>query len=598
MFMGSIYILFWISVDWEQFISMKYLVNALSFIIIGLGMIVAYFEENNKIQKHNEYNYKSAVESSSDGIWEYDVLNQSLKLPKAAMEILRIREDVVSLQLRKLEKFIHRDDADRFKSSFGKNELDKLIYYRQEFRIKIAEDNYKSYLFTGKIITNNSNKPSRIVGFTSDITEEKIKAEIMYKSAYFDKTTSLPNWNYVEQQLLKDMKEHNYFTILSIKLLGFKNRILVNGEDSGKDLLNKVIENIKKHLSKEEVLARVDQDKFICVLYYSEYNEVKITVDKILEGINNSKVISNYQYDLKAVMGISIYPNDAEEYINVFNNANLAMQKSIEERKDHKFYEESIVQEMKNKNEIKDMLQKAIDKQEFKVFYQLQKAGDESRFVGGESLIRWTNPEKGIISPGEFIPIAEETGQIIDIGEIVLKEACYTGKTLHMAGYKNFYVAVNISPVQLRDDNFYRIVKRILSKSEFSANHLILEMSEKVFDGSMKNQMQTLEAIKNLGVKIAVDDYGRGTVPFNYLLNSPIDILKIDKSFVFGMMGSPKKINLIEALVSIGKKLGYIVVVQGIETEEQLEVIKKLNCDWMQGFLFSKPEQSINGKLV
>jgi EAL domain-containing protein (putative c-di-GMP-specific phosphodiesterase class I) len=232
------------------------------------------------------------------------------------------------------------------------------------------------------------------------------------------------------------------------------------------------------------------------------------------------------------------------------------------------------------------------------VFYQLQKAGDESRFVGGEALIRWTNPEKGAISPGKFIPIAEETGQIIDIGEIVLKEACYTGKTLHMDGYKNFYVAVNISPVQLRDDNFYRTVKKILSKSEFSADHLILEMSEKVFDGSMKNQMQTLEAIKNLGVKIAVDDYGKGAVPFNYLLNSPIDILKIDKSFVFGMMGSPKKISLIESLISLGKKLGYIVVVQGIETEEQLAVIKKLNCDWMQGFLFSKPEQSIDGKLV
>ncbi|SHH44219.1 EAL domain-containing protein [Clostridium grantii] len=596
--MGIIYILFWLIQDFDQYSSLKYLMNSISFILIGLGMIIAYFEKSNKEFKEMENNYRVAMESSSDGIWEYNVLNQIVKLPKLALEIMGLNEERLYYKLKKIETYIHKDDIQKFKTSFEKNSLDKTKYYKEQFRIKIKDNEYKYFSLNGKIITNDSDKAMKIIGFVSDITEEKAKEEIIYNAAYIDKTTLLPNSNYIEQEILSENKENTDFSILYIKLLKFENKIQMNGSGSGEDLLNKVIENIKRYLSNKDILARVHEDSFICVLYTSEVSEVKNTADKISRSINNSKIISNYQCDLESVIGIDIFHNDGAEYMDVVKNANLAMEKSLEEKRDYTFYDNSIIEDMEKKNEMINLIQKGIDKQEFKVFYQLQKAGDGSRFIGGEALVRWNSPEKGMISPGQFIPIAEETGQIIDIGEIVLKEACYTGKSLSQSGYKKFYVSVNISAAQLRDENFYKTVKKILSKSDFQPEHLILEMSENIFNGSMKKEMKTLEVLRNMGVKIAVDDFGKGAVSFDYLLNSPIDILKIDKSFVFGMMGSPKKISMIESMISIGKKLGFTVVVQGIETEEQFAIIEKLNCDWMQGFLFSKPEQKIDGKLV
>lgn len=598
MFLGVVYIIFGINHGWEQYFYLQYLLNAVIFILIGLGMTISYFEEIKIQSTISENNFRTALEASKGGLWQYDILNYIISLPKEMVEIMGLGNKETSVKLRELKQYIHKDDLEKFKSSFNISMLGNLKYYNEEFRIKIQSDEYKYFLFKGKILLNGSGKPVKIVGINTDITERKDKEEDMYNLAYYDKGTLLPNANYFEKEFFKTINNRKYFSVFSIGLIGLENIIDALGHGSGDEFLKTVISNTRKHIPEGGIIVRFEENRFLGVVYNNNYKRLKIISNKILDNINESKIITNNQFNVKPVIGISLFPQDGKDPMQVAENANLAMHKSLEEGKDYKFFNHLIKEDMENKIQLKKLLYEAVEKEEFKVFYQLQIDGNINQFIGVEALVRWNHPERGVITPGQFIPIAEETGLIVNIGEIVLREACYTGKRLHDKGRKSFCVSVNISPIQLGNDNFDKIVKEILRKTEFDPNYLILEMSENVFVESMEEYKKTLAILRNIGVKIAIDDFGKGAVPLSFLLNNPIDILKIDRSFVFGMLECPKKVALIDSMIGIAKKLNLKVVVQGIETEEQLNVIEKLGCDSMQGYLFSKPGVNIERHLV
>ncbi|GAA0179526.1 hypothetical protein SH2C18_23770 [Clostridium sediminicola] len=598
MLLGVLYIFFGTHEVWQEYYALQYLLNAIIFILIGLGMIISYFEEVKIQLSISEHSFKVALEALNGGLWECNLLTQTISLPKDILELIGFDNKETSIKVKKLKEFIYKGDLEKFEFSLKTNKLSKLKYYKEEFRIKSQGIENKYFLFNGKVILNKNGKPIKISGFVTDITERKEKEENRYNLAYYDQATLLPNRNYFEQEFFENIDKEKYFTIFSIGIIGFKNVINDLQENRQHELLKGIIDIIKEILPTDSVIDRYQENEFVCVIYNNNYKKLDKIINKILDNINNSRTIINNGFKVKPVIGISLFPHDGSNPEEIAKNATLAMHKSLEEGKKYKFFDHTIKDDLITKLELQDLLYKAVEKKEFQVFYQLQMNSSGNSFMGAEALVRWNNAEKGMISPGQFIPIAETNGLIVDIGEFVLWEACFTGKRLHQRGHKSFCVSVNISLIQLRDNNFDKLVKSILKKTGFNPNCLILEMSERVFLESMEECIKTLEILRSIGIRIAIDDFGKGAVPLSYLLSIPIDILKIDKSFMLGLTKGSKKIAIIDSMIGIAKKLNLLVAVQGIETEEQMSIIQKLDCDIMQGFLFSKPGVSIDNKMI
>jgi len=296
-------------------------------------------------------------------------------------------------------------------------------------------------------------------------------------------------------------------------------------------------------------------------------------------------------------IGISSYPQDGINYKEIIKNADIAMHKAKETKNTYKFFDNFMDEEIQKKIYLEEMLYEAVEKNQFVAYYQLQKSISKNKFTGAESLVRWIHPQKGLICPGEFIPLAEETGLIVDIGEIVLRQSCYKAKELHNNGHNDFSISVNISDIQLRSGDFVEFVKDILSETGLDPNCLILEITESMVMKSLEENINILNNLRKLGIRIALDDFGTGYSSLNYLLNLPIDILKIDKSFIDGITESDKKKSILASIISIAKKIDLSVVVEGVETEQQLDILIDLKCDKIQGYLFSKPDPKIEKKI-
>ncbi|GEM_PF-1929016 len=430
---------------------------------------------------------------------------------------------------------------------------------------------------------------------TAEESSKNIQEQI-YKLSYFNQITNLPNRLCFENKLFESANNMENLAVLVIGLNGCNEISDTLGADSLYNILRTIGENIKKVLSSEELLAQLEVEQFAVMVKHNDICKIKRISDEILYSIKEAMNINNYKFHLQGNIGISLYPHDDVKCKEILKNADIAMKKAKESGEAYKFYNSIMEDEIKERIYLKRALYEAVEKKEFAVYYQLQRDIVNDRFIGAEALVRWINPQRGIITPNKFIPLAEETGLIIDIGKMVLRQACFEAKELHDNGCKDFVVSVNISDIQLRDESFVEFVKRLLDEIGYNPEHLILEITESVFMKSVEENTRILESLRRLGISIALDDFGTGYSSLNYLLNLPIDIIKIDKSFIDGITESGKKESILVSILSIAKEMHLSVIIEGVETEEQLDILKRLNCDKIQGFLFSKPAPRIELK--
>lgn len=426
------------------------------------------------------------------------------------------------------------------------------------------------------------------------IFKVKENAEII---SYTDILTGLPNRGKLTKSftsLVKETTSHNCkLALLLIDIDNFKNINDTLGHPTGDEIIKTIAQTLSTKNSKDIIVTRFGGDEFtILMSNVNKIIDVAEFSEEILKLFHNPFHIDDNDINITISMGISIFPDDAQIFDKLLMNADVAMYKVKKNGKNaYQFFNKSLNEELIRKVWIENGLREAIDKNELKVFYQPIVNLKTNKILNCEALLRWITPDQGIISPSEFIPIAEETGQINLIGKWVLRTACETVKkwndTLQLTD--NIVVSVNLSPVQLRQKNIVDLISNVLEETKLDPKFLVLEITEGIFIDYFDEAVKIIEEIRDLGIKISLDDFGTGFSSLSYLKHLPINILKIDKSFIKDLNINQREKVILKSIISLAQKLDLNVVVEGVEDINQLKFIKSCNCDKVQGFLFSKP---------
>jgi diguanylate cyclase (GGDEF)-like protein len=414
---------------------------------------------------------------------------------------------------------------------------------------------------------------------------EKSQEKILHQSRH-DELTNLPNRSYFYQQVREQLsasKDYEINAIFFIDIDKFKGINDSFGHEVGDLLLQAITKRLKENLPQNSISSRIGGDEFIIFIPNIKSNKFAEDVaKKVISNIKKPYSINGKELIITLSIGISFYPIDGTDIDLLINNADLAMYNVKNRGKnDFEFYDLN----MRNKLS-KEMLIKALEEEELELYYQPKVNGVTGDITGMESLLRWNHPEKGFISPAEFIPLAEETGSIIAIGEWVLKKACEQTRRWNQMTNSSLVVAVNISNIQFGKVDFIEMVKRALKESKLNPKYLELEITESIAVNNEEEVINKLILLKELGVSVAIDDFGTGYSSLSYLQKLPIDTLKIDKVFVDDIV---KDDTIAKMIIDMAQNLDISVIAEGVESEDQLNQLLKLGCGSIQGYLFSRP---------
>lgn len=415
--------------------------------------------------------------------------------------------------------------------------------------------------------------------------------------AYHDVLTELPNRILFEDRLTQALvlAERNRQTlgVLFLSLDRFKKVHDTLGRATGDKLLQKVAERLRSSALKGETVARFEGDEFALLLTQmggTEGEDVVEVIFQINESLSLPFIIDDRELFITASIGISLYPDDGTDAAALLKNADAALYLAREQGgNNYQFYTADMNAKAMKRLTLENSLRRALERSEFKVYYQPMLDINTGRIVGMEALLRWHHPELGFVEPSEFIPLAEDTGMIIPIGEWSLRTACAQNKAWHDAGFAPLTLAVNLSARQFQQLNLTEVVVRILQETGLKPDDLELELTESSIMKNAESAVRTLGELKALGVKIAIDDFGTGYSSLGYLKHLPIDTLKIDRSFVCDATTDPDDAALVMTIIMLAHNLRLKVIAEGVETEEQRKFLHLLRCDKWQGYLFSRP---------
>ncbi|HEX5363076.1 MAG TPA: EAL domain-containing protein [Gallionella sp.] len=433
------------------------------------------------------------------------------------------------------------------------------------------------------------------IAIYSDITVRKQEEEQIQFLANHDVLTSLPNrtllTDRLEQALAFAERNKNKVAVLFIDLDHFKNINDSLGHDVGDNLLRQAALRISACFRRTDTIARLGGDEFVAVLpEISSDNEVISLVEKMLHAFGEKFMVNEHQLSITPSIGISLFPDDGLKPVTLLRNADIAMYRAkAQGRNTLQFYRPEMTAHATERLQLEMQLRQAIDNGELFLHYQPQVDLNSGDMIGMESLIRWKHPQQGMISPARFIPIAEESGLILEIGTWVLREACMQGRIWQKQGYKVVPIAVNVSGVQFKRGQITEIVHNILDETGFDPHLLDLEITESVLMASGEASLDIMNSLKALGLTLSLDDFGTGYSSLSRLKSLPLDYLKVDQSFVRDIATDPNDAAIVRAILSMSHEMNLKVIAEGVETTEQLEFLRSLKCPTFQGYLFSRP---------
>ena len=429
------------------------------------------------------------------------------------------------------------------------------------------------------------------------VKEEQLRSNYEHIEflAYHDALTKLPNkaafYDYLNITLNREPGCTQAHSIYFVDLDNFKTVNDTLGHDYGDELLIQTAKRLNYFLKHNDLLARAGGDEFLFFkANISSQDEALELAKDILEKFKEPININGTFIYISMSIGVSLYPLNGVQYNTLIKNADIAMYRSKDTGKNRlTLFDESMQQEISRHSEIIEILRHAIENNEIYLVYQPQYDLALERIIGFEALMRIKNPTLGNLSPTEFIPIAEESGMINDLGSWALKEACRFNKHLQNNGFPFCTVAVNISTIQLNQKGFVTLVVDILKETGLSPQYLELEITESAIASSIRDAVSILEELQSIGIRISLDDFGTGYSSLNYLTQMPINTLKIDKAFIDKINLNKKDNYVAEAIISLAHNLEVKVVAEGVEDSNQLNLLKEKNCDLIQGYLYSKP---------
>lgn len=426
-----------------------------------------------------------------------------------------------------------------------------------------------------------------LVGRTSDN---------LVKMAYYDSLTELPNREMFKDRLTaslsKRSSKHKGLAVLFLDLDQFKHVNDTMGHETGDMLLKTVAERIRGTIDDDIMIARMGGDEFALLVHnvsnVDQATEVCVSIfDCLKEGI----LLGPHEIYTTTSIGIAIYPTHGTTSEMLMKNAETAMYRAKQQgRNNFQYYLAPEKTEAQiERFAMEAMLRKALEKDELLVYYQPRIHTKTEKVVCVEALVRWQHPKLGVIPPKDFIPLAEETGLIVQLGEQVLRKACVQIKQWHDEGMEELSVSVNLSPLQFRQQNLTGVIGRILRQAGLAPQYLELEITESAAMQNVNRNIHMLRELKEMGVKISIDDFGTGYSSLSYLKKFPIDALKVDRSFISGIHEDPDDAAIVNAIIVLAKTLKLKVTAEGVETEEQYMYLQQHKCDEAQGYLFGKP---------
>ena len=484
------------------------------------------------------------------------------------------------------------DDEDVYRAMWKK--IDKRGSWQGEvFNRRKDGSLYPGWFSVSRALDAQGNV-THIIGIFNDITEHKEAEAHINQLVNFDALTGLPNrillTDRVKQAISRAQRNSESLTLMFLDLDHFKNVNDSLGHHIGDELLILLAERLKTLVREEDTVSRLGGDEFIMVLKEADANGAIRVANKLLEIIAQPYLIGQYELILTPSIGIALYPNDGEDFDTLFKCADVAMYRAKQSgRNNYCFFTPEMQEHSIRTLQLENALRHAVELDQLVLHYQPQVSLESGRVVGAEALVRWQHPEFGLVSPAEFIPISEETGQILQIGEWVLRTAIRQMKAWIDSGLGPMIIAVNLSSVQFRHSHLPELVTQILDEEQLPPKYLELELTESV---AMDNPLAAIDVMNNLherGIRMSIDDFGTGYSSLSYLKRFKIYKLKIDQSFVRDITVDADDKAIVSAIISLAKNLGMKTIAEGVETEGQLAYLHEKCCDEVQGYYYSKP---------
>ena len=539
----------------------------------------------------SEERYKLVSEGANDSIWDWDIERDVAFVSEQWKNLIGGAGAYVEQYLNRWLSSISEEDFD-----FVQTFISNLMHNDSgRFEIEYLLKTSQWIQTTGKVLRDQSGKAIRLAGSHTDITDKKMHDHTIHTMAYYDNLTGLPNRVMLTEYIASTLDDHyaddEVVAILYIELDNFKHINDTLGHDFGDEVLKFVAFKLTENLGAKAFIARHGGDEFFIVTRKLDNEcEIQKIIDDMGRIFNKLWPLNKHEIYLGASIGVLVIPRDGSSVGDVYKNIDAAMYDAKKSgRGTYKYFSKGMLKSLEVRTELENNLRKAIENKEFELYYQPYFDAKTEKLMGAEALIRWNQPLVGIVSPNQFIPVAEETGLIVPIGDWVIEEAIKTIKSWKDQGYPSIPISVNIAEKQLATIGFSDRIQQLLSVYEISSNHLQLEITESSVMNNIAENIKVLEDFRQKGLLISLDDFGTGYSSLSYIQTLPIDTLKIDKSFIAEINTVHEDKLIVGDIISIAHKLNMKTIAEGVENQDQIAYLIDNACDTLQGFHFSKP---------
>lgn len=561
------------------------------------------FRESNE----NRQRLAKTQELAKIGNWELNLINNSFHCSSEALRLLGVSENERGISYKDFFRTIVAQERDKTQEHI-ESAIKSNKSFSTNYRIILPDGIQRHILNRGEIYHDENGIAEKLLGAVQDVTQLKNAEEEIRLLAFFDGLTGLANrmlfMDRLDREITMSKRHGRTFALLFLDLDQFKRINDTFGHHIGDLLLKNVSETLKRCTrstdtatgpatsdDSDTLIARLGGDEFMLLLSdIKEPENAAIVARRILHEMPETHDLEGHSISVTTSIGISIFPADGEDAEDLMKHADSAMYHVKETgRNNYQFYKESLNAAVLERFSLEQDIKHAIEKEEFVLYYQPQLELSSRKIIGAEALIRWIHPQKGLVPPDKFIPLAEESGLIVDINKWVIQTACRQNNQWREAGFTPIRIGVNLSGYQFASQNIIQIIQDALQEANLGAKNLEVEITENTLMHNTKETVRILEQMKDLKLRIALDDFGTGYSSLSYLTSFPVDIIKIDRSFIMGCTLHNKNRIIIKAIVAMGHSLGMKIVAEGIESEDQFDLLKEYGVDEGQGFHFSPP---------
>ncbi|MDV3502742.1 putative bifunctional diguanylate cyclase/phosphodiesterase [Marinobacter sp. M-5] len=568
-------------------------------LFISTGIDVSYIRRSERALTESQQRLAIATGAAHIGIWEYNINSRQLVWDDSMYQIYGLSASTKELAFETWQQSLHQEDVKEVTQAMEHsitNERD----FKSEFRVIDRETGRTKHILADAVFRKGSNGESdKMIGVNIDISDRRRAEQRIEVLSYFDTLTGLPNRSMIEDRLNQSIalseRTQNYSSLLIIDIDNFQKINDMKGHAVGDELLKALANRVKKEIRKADTFGRFGGDAFVIILNNLDKN-IKASLkfsehfaQKVCDIISAPFELSEGRQTINVSFGISLFKNEPSPH-EILRQADLAMHKAKEsDRNRIQFYDPQMQKLFLDRVEIENELLAAINEGQIELHYQIQ-INDSGRVRGAEALARWQHPEKGTIPPSTFIPVAEETGMIKELGAWIFKTACHDLKEqIQQHVDDDFVLAVNVSGFQIFDEDFVEAIQSHIIKSGAPASQLKIEITESVIIHDSETMHKKMLALKDIGLKFSLDDFGTGFSSLVNLKRLPIDELKIDRSFIQDILSAPNSTAIARSVIALAESLDLDVIAEGVEESRQRDLLKEMGCTAYQGYFFSKP---------